>query len=277
VKWVGGKRGLLSAILPRVPRDFRHYHEPFAGGLALFWELRRLGRLRESGTLRGLPLASASLSDSNRHLMDLYRVIRDDVEALIQALHPLRYDRDLYYSTRTWFNAGHGDRAERAAAFLLLNKTGYNGLWRENRQGEYNVPFGDYENPTILDAENLRACYLALQGTWIHHRDFSESAKEIEEGDFVYFDPPYVPLTATSSFTGYCAGGFDHAAQVRLRDTAAALKRRSVRVLLSNSSAPAVFDLYREEDGWQVEVVEANRSVSCRGSARAKVREVLIS
>jgi DNA adenine methylase len=267
IKIVGGKRRLLPEILARVPQELHGYHEPFVGGGALFFELARLGRLS----------SRVVLSDKNPHLVHLYRTIRDDVEGLISALSPLRYDRDLYYQIRERLNSDEGSDAERAAWFILVNKTGYNGLWRVNKKGKYNVPFGSYKNPTICDADNLRACSAALQGADLYRHDFEYALEAARPGDFVYCDPPYVPLTATSDFVGYCADGFDMVDQVRLRDAAAEAKSRGVRVLLSNSSASAVFDLYREERGFRVELVEASRSVSCRASGRGKVKEVLIS
>ena len=276
VKRVGGKRQLLPAILPHVPKRFRAYREPFVGGGALFWRLRRDGRIDR-----------AFLSDACPHLIATYQTVRDDVEALVFELGLLPNDEHVYYALRDRFNvafrhASQGalfgkppglSRIDEAALFVYLAKTCFNGLWRVNGDGEFNVSFADYRNPTICDVENLRACRAGLQGIDIQCRDFAVALAEAQDGDFVYADPPYVPVTATANFTGYCADGFDMADQVRLRDAAAEAKRRDVHVLLSNSSAPAVFELYQ---GWKIETVDARRAVNCDGNGRDPVKEVLI-
>lgn len=278
VKRIGGKRQLLPVILPRVPKRFRAYREPFVGGGALFWELIRQDRIER-----------AFLSDACPHLINAYQAIRDDVEDLIVNLKELRNNAEDFYRLRDLFNAATRsspqatmlserraelDPTERAVLFLYLNKTCFNGLWRVNGAGEFNASFAGYENPTICDPENLRACSADLQGQDIRCCDFADALRQAQEGDFCYLDCPYIPLTTTSNFTGYCADGFDMRDQVRLRDAAADARRRGVQVLLSNSSAPAVFELYR---GWTIETVDANRAVNCKGDRRGPVKEVLIT
>lgn len=276
VKRVGGKRQLLPMILPHVPKRFRVYREPFVGGGALFWRLRRDGRIDR-----------AFLSDACPHLIATYQTVRDDVEALIFELGILPNDEQVYYALRDRFNAAFRNvaqgglcgkppglsRIDEATLFLYFAKTAYNGLWRVNAEGAFNASWAGYENPTICDADNLRACHAGLQGVDIQRRDFAAAFADAQEGDFVYADPPYVPLTATADFTGYCADGFDMGDQVRLRDAAAAAKARGVHVLLSNSSAPAVFELYH---GWTIETVDARRAVNSDGAGRGPVKEVLI-
>lgn len=277
LKRVGGKRQLLPVILPHVPKRFRAYREPFVGGGALFWRLRREG-----------PIYRAHLSDACPHLIATYTVVRDDVEALIRDLSPLRNDAGEYYRLRDRFNEVFGQTAqemlfgppvpmmgdlEEATLFLYFAKTAFNGLWRVNGDGEFNASWAGYENPAICDADNLRACHAGLQGVDIQCRDFAAALAETQEGDFVYADPPYVPVTATANFTGYCADRFSMRDQVRLRDAAVAAKGRGVHVLLSNSSAPAVYELYR---GWTIETIDAKRAVNCKGEGRGPVKEVLI-
>lgn len=276
VKRIGGKRQLLPVILPHVPKRFRAYREPFVGGGALFWRLRRDGRIDR-----------AFLSDACPHLIATYQTVRDDVEALIFELGLLPNDEQVYYALRDRFNAAFRDAAQgalfgkppglnkidEATLFLYFAKTAFNGLWRVNGDGEFNASFADYPNPTICDADNLRACHAGLQGVDVQCQDFAAAFAKAQEGDFVYADPPYVPLTATANFTGYCADGFDMADQVRLRDAAAAAKGRGVHVLLSNSLAPAVLELYQ---GWTIQEVDAKRAVNCKGEGRGLVKEVLI-
>ncbi|HZL94028.1 MAG TPA: Dam family site-specific DNA-(adenine-N6)-methyltransferase, partial [Vicinamibacterales bacterium] len=250
-KRCGGKRQLLPEILPRIPKRFRAYREPFVGGGALFWKLYRDGRIDR-----------AYLSDACPHLIGAYLTVRDEVEDLIRELATFRNEEQEFYRHRARFK--HANRRtqqlgllalneptgflhalERTALYLYLGKTCFNGLSRFNADGEFNASFAGYEDPTVCDAENLRACHVGLRGVDIQCRDFAVAFAEAEEDDFLYADPPYVPLTATSSFVGYCADGFHVADHVRLRDAAASAKRRGVHVLLSNSSAPTVFDLYQ--------------------------------
>jgi DNA adenine methylase len=258
IKWVGGKRQLLSELEPRVPSRFNTYHEPFVGGGALFFHL--------------LPERSV-LSDTNERLVRAYCGVRDSVEDVIELLSSYPHDRDFYMKMRAVDIDARTD-VEVAAWFIYLNRTGFNGLYRVNRQNQYNVPFGDYDNPTICDAENLRACSRALRHADIRCEPFETVLDRARPGDFVYFDPPYVPLSASSSFTSYTSGGFGMDSQRRLRDVAHALKERGVRVLLSNSSAPEVYSLYG--DHFELAEVGATRAVNCKASGRGRVQELLI-
>ncbi len=259
LKWVGGKRQLLPALAPHVPVRFGRYHEPFLGGGALFFHLRP-GR--------------AVLSDTNTRLIRTWRGVRDAVEDVIGHLSAWPHDRAFFQELRAAPIDERTD-AEVAAWFIYLNRTGFNGLYRVNRKNVFNVPFGAYANPTICDAELLRAASIALADTELHVEDFGAVLDRAERGDFVYFDPPYVPLSATSSFTSYTADGFGMAEQARLRDTARALKERGVHVLLSNSSAPAVHELY--EDGFTRTPVAATRAINCDASKRGAVMELILA
>lgn len=258
LKWVGGKRQLLHELEPRLPERFNTYHEPFVGGGALFFHV--------------LP-ERAVLSDTNERLVRTYRGIRDAVEDVIGLLSEYPHDRDFFLQMRSRDIDSRSD-AEVAAWFIYLNRTGFNGLYRVNRSNVYNVPFGDYENPVICDADNLRACSRVLRRAEIKHESFEAVASRARQGDFVYFDPPYVPLSASSNFTSYTSGGFGMQEQARLRDVARNLKAKGVKVLLSNSSAPAVFELYR--DGFELASVGATRAVNCRAAGRGRIQELII-
>lgn len=263
MKWVGGKTQLLPELLANAPEQFRAYHEPFMGGAALFFALvrqERLGRRR------------AFLSDVNRELVDTYVAIRDEVEAVISALEQHAYEREHYYQVRA-LDPWAMRSAERAARLLYLNRTGFNGLYRVNRQGEFNVPFGRYTSPRICDAENLRAVSRALSGVAIEHRPFHGVVERAQPGDLVYFDPPYVPLSPTASFVSYAQGGFALEDQERLASVFDALAERGVRVMLSNSDTSWVRDRYARH---RVHSVLARRNVNSKASARGPVGEVLV-
>jgi DNA adenine methylase len=258
VKWAGGKRQLLPELLRRCPPAFGRYFEPFLGGGALFFALRP----RE-----------ATLADVNARLIRTYEGIRDDVDGVIGLLSGYRHDEAFFYEMREWDIDTRSD-AEVAAWFIYLNKTGYNGLYRVNKGDRFNVPFGRYDNPTICDPPLLRACSAALRGAHLVVEDFEPVARRAKEGDFVYFDPPYAPLSATSSFTSYTSTGFGPEQQTLLRDLALDLKRRGVQVLLSNSATPFVRELYGE--GFDVREVSATRMVNSKASGRGAITELLI-
>ena len=260
LKWAGGKRQLLRSLRARVPEHFGTYFEPFVGGAALFFALRP---------------KRAVLADVNVRLIRTYRGIQNDVETVIRLLerHRARHTREYFYKLRDRDIDSTSD-AELAAWFVYLNKTGFNGLYRVNRENRFNVPFGRYKNPNICDDKNLRACSEALANVELLVDDFSRVVARAKRNDFVYFDPPYVPLSATSYFTSYTSNGFGKDDQIRLRDTALALKKRGVRVLLSNSSADTVRTLYRE--GFDVSEVPALRGINSKVDGRGAILELVI-
>lgn len=262
VKWVGGKRQLLPELRKSLPEEFGHYYEPFVGGGALFFDLRASG-------WRG----AATLGDGNERLVRTYLGVRNDVEAVIEELRAMHYDRASYLYERGR-DIDSKEDVDVAAWFIYLNKCGFNGLYRVNRKGEFNVPFGRYDNPMICDAVGLRAASRALKRTKFLIGDFEKTVKSAEAGDLVYFDPPYVPVNTTANFTSYTRDGFTMADQIRLRDCARALIRRRVRVVLSNADVPEVRDLYRD---FNIRGVEARRSVNSKATARGKVGEVVIT
>ena len=260
VKWVGGKRQILDDIRRHVPKVFERYYEPFLGGGAVFFDLRP---------------AQAFLMDSNERLIRAYRGVREDVDAVIRLLKSFYalHSKDFFLEMRARKDLDGATPAELAAWFIYLNRTGYNGLYRVNSRNIFNVPFGAYKNPTICDETNLRACAATLRGAKLQCCGFEAVLKRARKGDFVYFDPPYVPLTATSNFTDYTREGFGDADQVRLRDVASELKSKGVFVLLSNSSSRRVRDLYK---GFDQIRVSARRSVNSRPEGRGPVQELLI-
>ena len=262
LKRAGGKSRLLPELLARLPDSFGAYHEPFVGGGALFFALAGAGWL-----------GRVYLSDANAALIDVYLALRDDVEAVIAALGHHRYERDHYYHVRAQ-SPDDLSLPERAARVIYLNKTCYNGLYRENRAGQFNVPFGRYKNPTICDEPNLRAVSAVLHDVDIARRRFDTVLDYAKPGDFVYFDPPYVPLSATANFTSYDRAGFGPDDQRQLSHVFAELARRGVRAMLSNSDTPFVRELYA---GFSVEQVFAARAVNSKANGRGKVAEVLVT
>ncbi len=268
LKWAGGKTQLLPQLLARTPARIGTYYEPFLGGGALFFALQREGRFER-----------AVLSDSNADLIGVYAQVRDGVEELIEALavHQRKYraasDRAEYYYRIRGKRPTCGAGA--AARLIFLNKTCFNGLYRVNSRGEFNVPHGSYANPTICDENGLRAASAALQEVELRTADFAEAMSAAQAGDFLYCDPPYVPLSETASFTSYTAADFGRTEQQRLAAVAAAARGRGVDVLLSNSGHPEVAQLYRDA-GFRLETVEAVRAINSNGAERGAVREYLI-
>jgi DNA adenine methylase len=257
VKWAGGKTSLLPELLKHVPRPLRRYHEPFVGGGALFFAVapRR-----------------AVLSDANGELIHCWRQVRDDVHGVLDALSTHVYERSQFEAVRA-LDPSRLRPAERAARFIYLNKTCFNGLWRVNRAGRFNVPFGRYRNPTFHDPGLLLRASRALRGVQILRAPFEISLQRTAPGDFVYLDPPYDPVSETSSFTSYTRDAFTWEDQKRLAAGCAALDRRGVRFLLSNSATPRIRTLYR---GFEQRVVEAPRHISCKGGGRGRVEELLV-
>jgi DNA adenine methylase len=248
-------------------RPMRRYHEPFVGGGALFFSLASEQRREQPW---------AVLTDMNERLVRAYTGIRDELESVLELLagHDEQHCETHYYATRAMDIDATSSDARVAAWMIYLNKTGFNGLYRVNKKGGFNVPIGRYDNPTILDEDNLRACSAVLQHTEIEHRSYTHVFHEAEAGDVVYFDPPYVPLNKTANFTSYTRDGFGPEDQVQLRDMAWELKQRGVNVILSNHDTPEVRELYKEFD---IEQVMMSRSINSRASKRGAVAEVIIS
>lgn len=270
VKWAGGKAQLLPQFEPFFPDHFQRYIEPFVGGGAVFFHLYGQGRLdgRES-----------ILIDRLEELINVYRVTKDHVQDLITELHqhePYKHDADYYYEVRAWDRrADYRQRSdvERAARFIFLNRTCYNGLYRVNRKGQFNVPFGRYRNPTICDAENLRLVSRALRGVVLEVGDFARCLEWAGSEDFVYLDPPYHPLSKTAYFTSYTSAPFLMKDQQRLAETFEELVRRGCQVMLSNSYTPPIQQLYEGHDQIQV---QATRPISSKADQRGAIPELLV-
>jgi len=216
-----------------------------------------------------------SLADLNAELVLTYGAVRDEPGRVIEELasHKLRYDSKLFYELRKR-NWRELSRAEAAARMIFLNRTGYNGLYRVNSKGEFNVPFGRYKNPRICDVENLTAASLALQAATLYQSSFEEVSKRARKGDLVYFDPPYVPLTSTANFVSYTSVGFSMEDQEKLADLFDNLSRRGVLVMLSNSSDAWVLERYKQ---YSVSRVLARRRVNSRADKRGPVAEVIVT
>lgn len=264
LKWAGGKAQLADALWERRPPLFEVYHEPFLGSGALFFRLYREGQVQH-----------AVLSDLNLELIDTYLAIRDHASDVIQILAEFPYEKQFYYDLRAQ-DPWRLSLAERAARMIYLNKTGYNGLYRVNRQGKFNVPFGRYRSPRYLDRENLLAVSLALQDVEIRCASFETVLQRAQAGDWVYCDPPYMPISPTAHFTAYQADGFGLHDQERLRDVCLELSHNGVYVMVSNSNTEFIRSLYRSVY-FTVDTVMAKRAINCNGARRGKVSELVIT
>lgn len=266
VKWVGGKTRLLPELLERRPTTFRRYFEPFVGGAAMFFRLNP---------------SDAVLSDCNPDLVNMYRCVAWNVEAVIKRLraHKRNHSTEHYYETRDRFNSTRGPRqgrtsVERAAAFIYLNKTCYNGLWRVNSRGGFNVPMGRYTDPPICEPTRLRAASRVLQKARLEVGSYADAVADAGAGDFVYFDPPYHPVSPTANFTSYTAGDFGEDDQRELASLVRHLDERGVHVMLSNSDTPFIRKLYR---GLRVDTVTCARAINSKASSRGAVNEVIVT
>jgi DNA adenine methylase len=268
LKWVGGKQQLLTQFDNFFPQSIERYFEPFVGGGAVFFHLMTIGRL--SGPV--------FLFDKNEELVNAYRTVRDNVGELIAELatHQERHSKEHYYETRNRDRQGvpMSDVA-RAARTIYLNKTCYNGLYRVNTSGQFNVPMGSYKNPQVLNENVLRDASAALQSASIEARDFREVIDMAQAGDFFYFDPPYDPLSKTASFTGYTANDFQDGDQRDLAEVFRQLTEKGCLCMLSNSSTPFIRELYQ---GFRItmKTVQARRAVNSKGNGRGAIEEVVV-
>ncbi|WP_338055272.1 DNA adenine methylase [Sulfobacillus harzensis] len=258
IKWAGGKRQLLPQLLAAQPSSWNRYLEPFAGGAALFFALRAPG---------------AYLSDTNPELINMYRVIRDDVESLIAHLRRHRNEAEYFYAVRA-LNPESLTPTERASRLIFLNKTCFNGLFRVNSKGKFNVPFGRYQNPVIVNPDRLRAAHRVLQTAEIVEADYSAVLDVAQPHDFVYVDPPYVPVSTTANFTSYTADGFNWSDQVQLANMVRQLAQRRCYVMASNADVPAIHNLYR---GMWIQVVPVRRAINSDATKRSGATEVIIT
>lgn len=270
VKWVGGKRQLLKqfrlmGLYPPDEFDVHNgwYFEPFVGGGAVFFDL--------------LPEKSY-LSDLNSELVTTYNVIKNNVDKLIASLKKYKYDKESFLNIRAKNPKKLSDIMV-ASRFIYLNHTCFNGMYRVNSKGEFNVPFGKYSNPTICDEQNLRRVSKALQNVEIKHQDYKAITEFARKGDFIYFDPPYYPINISSSFTSYTKESFLDKEQIELRDTYLELHKRGCFVMLSNSNTPFINKIYSEikKYGIKINKVVAGRAINSNSAKRGKIKEILVT
>lgn len=265
-KWTGGKRQLLGELRSYMPETYGRYFEPFVGGGALFFDLAP---------------EQAVINDFNEELINAYRQIKNNPAELINLLikHKENNSKDYYLELRSADRDGRISRmtgVERAARILYMLRVDFNGLYRVNSKNQFNVPYGRYKNPKIVDVDLLYQIseYLNENDVEILQTDFAEAVKDAQTGDFVYFDPPYIPLNETSSFTSYTHEGFSYEEQVRLRNTFKELTERGVYAMLSNSSSPLVEELYKD---FNIYFVEAQRTNGAKSSSRGKISEIIVT
>lgn len=265
-KWTGGKRKLLPILKENLPPKYNRYFEPFIGGGALFFEMAP---------------KNAVINDFNSELINAYIQIKDDPDMLLKLLkeHKQKNSKEYYLEVRSFDRDDRINRmtdVERAARILYMLRVDFNGLYRVNSKNQFNVPYGKYKNPKIVDENTIYEIsrYLNKNQISILNVDFEEAVKEVSMGDFVYFDPPYIPLTETSSFTSYTHEGFSFEDQVRLRDLVVELDKRGAYVMLSNSSSPLSYELYKEFNLHEVSAVRTNGAST---SSRGKIKELLVT
>ncbi|MBS2212609.1 DNA adenine methylase [Carboxylicivirga mesophila] len=263
LKWVGGKRQLIPAINQLLPRQYNCYYEAFVGGGAVLFNIQP---------------GKAVINDFNPELINVYKVIKNHPEALIKDLKRHKNESDYFYELRALDRQASFAKLsdiKKASRIIYLNKTCYNGLYRVNSAGEFNAPFGRYKNPNIVNDVTIRAVseFLNANDITILNGDFEKAVESAQQDDFVYFDPPYVPVSQSANFTGYVKGGFDLAEQERLRNVCHQLNDKGVKFLLSNSSTPVIHELYKDYD---IQIVKATRAINSNALKRGAIDEVLI-
>lgn len=262
LKWAGGKTQLLPEINKRIPKEFETYFEPFIGAGAVFFSLQP---------------QKAVLCDSNQELINTFETIRDNVQELIADLKTHQNNSEYFYKIRAMDREADFQelsKVKRASRIIFLNKTCFNGLYRVNKKGFFNTPFGNYTNPLICDEANLLACSKALQGVRLLCGSYDQIKELVGANDFVYMDPPYAPMSETANFTDYTMAGFGEEEQKQLKSFCDELSKKGTKFLMSNSSAPFIKELYCE---YQQEEVLAKRAINSNAKGRGKITELLIS
>jgi DNA adenine methylase len=264
VKWAGGKKQLLEQFKSIFPDKIERYHEPFIGGGAVAFYVLKNHKPKE-----------IYLSDINEELTTCLNVIKNDVDALVRELHKLKaeHGKEQYYKVRAK-SPERLSAVERAARFIYLNKTCFNGLYRVNSKGGFNVPIGSYVNPSIFDETELREISELLKDVIIETKQFYEILNHAKKGDFIYFDPPYYPLNKTSSFTTYTKEAFLEKEQEKLAEVFKELDKKGCKVMLSNSNTSFIKKLYA---GYNVKIVKAARMINCDGKGRGKINEIVVT
>lgn len=266
LKWVGGKRQLLHEIIPLIPEEVSIYVEPFVGGGAVVFEYQP---------------KTAIINDLNEELINVYKVIKESPEKLIEILtvHQENNSKDYFYEIRALDRvedfSERLSNIERAARTIYLNKTCYNGLYRVNSKGQFNTPFGRYKNPKIVDETAIYAMssYFNNNDIKIMNADYKEALKNLDNKSFVYFDPPYLPISASSSFTSYTENGFSLEQQVELKKQCDKLHEQGIKFLLSNSDHPFIKELYKD---YHVKIIKAKRAINSKANKRGEINEVLV-
>ena len=266
LKWAGGKRQIVRHLISKLPEKFSVYYEPFFGAGALFLELYNRGLLKK-----------AVISDLNKELIALYTLVRDRCSGIIEELENIRFtnNKDDYYRARDLFNSMESDHnPEKAALMIYLNRHAYNGLYRVNSSGKFNVPFGRYAHPSLPTPDDIISFSKALSHVKIINKDFETAVADATVSDFVYFDPPYAPLSRSSDFSAYSSLGFSLDEQKRLSRVFEELSSRGVMVMESNSATPFIKDLYRN---YPQSTVQASRNINSKSNGRGKISELIIT
>lgn len=263
IKWAGGKTQIINELSKFIPPNFSNYHEPFLGGGAFFFFLASNQKIKK-----------AYLSDLNKELIETYLVVKESPLDLASVLAQLPITKEFYYKIRS-LDPNKLTPIERAARFIYLNKTCYNGLYRVNSQGKFNVPFGRYKKPKIFDLHNLLEVSKALHNAELFCADFEIVLSKAQSNDLVYFDPPYFPISKTANFTTYLSSGFDERDQIRLKEVVLELTNRDVFVILSNSYCDFILNLYKDSKFFIIPI-SARRSINCKGESRKGVKELIV-
>ncbi len=263
LKWVGGKRQIMPAIEQHLPKGIKAYIEPFIGGGAVLFHLQP---------------KNAIVNDFNSELVNVYNVIKGDLENLIIDLQKHKNESKYFYEIRALDRTAAFENlsdVERASRIIYLNKTCYNGLYRVNNSGEFNSPFGKYKNPNIVNEPTLRAVnsYLNSNNVRIENTDYETILKEADKNSFVYLDPPYHPVSDSSNFTGYVQGGWDKSDQIRLKEACDRLDQKGIKFMQSNSCTDFIKQIYVD---YHIHVIKANRAINSDSDKRGEVEEVLI-
>lgn len=268
VKWAGGKRQLLNEIGKRLPKSWNTYYEPFVGGGALLVNLQNDERV-----------SNAVISDLNSELINLYNVVKKNPDKLLDVLSGKEFENneDAFRNLKNEFNTLTGlpgNNVRRAALLIYLNKHGYNGLWRVNSKGKFNVPFGRYQKRNMPTDHSILKFSTMLKNVKILNRDFEQAIKSATNGDFIYFDPPYHPVSKTAGFTDYNSNGFTFDDQKRLAAVFKNLSKKGVFLMLSNSKVTEIEDLFA---GFNIDTVDAKRFINCNGQRRSGTKEIIVT
>lgn len=266
VKWAGGKKQLLKQFKDFIPKEIEYYCEPMVGGGAVLFYLLQTKNIKK-----------VIIADINDNLLTAYEVVRDNVNELIEELkiHKRKYEdnkKEYYYKARDEYNHKKQSKVEKVARFIFLNKTCFNGLYRVNKKGEFNVPKGSYKNPSIVREEVLRKASKLLQNVEIKHQSFEKTPETVTEDFFVYFDPPYRPINGTS-FTNYTKLDFKKEDQEKLAEVYKELDKKGCKVMLSNSDTELINDLYKD---FNVNIVKARRAINSNAKGRGKINEIVV-